>query len=100
MFKSLPGAAIQPPLSLIVDGRPVTAHRGDTLAMALLKAGVVPTRRTAVSNAPRAPMCLMGVCFDCLVEVDGRQVQSCMTEVREGMSVHLPHGAHNAEGQA
>ena len=43
---------------------------------------------------PRAPLCLMGVCFDCLVEVDGRQnVQSCMVEVRDGMQVRLPHGA-------
>jgi NADH dehydrogenase/NADH:ubiquinone oxidoreductase subunit G len=41
---------------------------------------------------------MMGVCFDCLVEVDGRQnVQSCMVEVSDGMQVSLPAGARRAE---
>ena len=91
---------MQPLLTLNVDGRAISARRGDTLAIALLNAGVVPTRRTPVSGAPRAPLCLMGVCFDCLVEVDGRQVQSCMTEVRHDMHVHLPTGARSAEGES
>ena len=43
-------------------------------------------------------MCLMGVCFDCLVEVDGRpNVQACMVTVREGMRVRLQHGARGLE---
>jgi NADH dehydrogenase/NADH:ubiquinone oxidoreductase subunit G len=43
----------------------------------------------------------MGVCFDCLVEVDGQQnVQSCMLEVKEGMKVLLQHGARHMEGLA
>ncbi|MEZ5620583.1 MAG: (2Fe-2S)-binding protein [Burkholderiaceae bacterium] len=48
------------------------------------------------SRAPRAPMCLMGVCFDCLVEIDGRpNVQACMVEVREGMRVHASKARGN-----
>ena len=53
------------------------------------------------TGEPRAPLCLMGVCFDCLVEVDGRQnVQSCMVDVREGMNVGLQHGARRVAGTA
>jgi hypothetical protein len=64
------------------------------LATALLNAGVVPFRRTVVSGSARAPLCLMGVCFDCLAEVDGQQnVQSCMVQVQAGMRVQLSEGA-------
>jgi NADH dehydrogenase/NADH:ubiquinone oxidoreductase subunit G len=41
----------------------------------------------------------MGVCFDCLVEVDGTpNVQACMVAVRDGMRVRLQHGARRFEG--
>jgi predicted molibdopterin-dependent oxidoreductase YjgC len=80
--------------SLQVEGRPIQAREGESLAAALLVAGVVPFRSTPVSGAPRAPLCMMGVCFECLVHVDGQQnVQSCAVEVREGMEVRLPVGA-------
>lgn len=103
MFKpvDLPAAEQQKAVRIRVEGREVQAREGQTLAMALLGAGVVPFRRTAVSGAPRTPLCLMGVCFDCLVEVDGSQnVQSCLVEVREGMQVRLPSGARRAGGAA
>lgn len=81
-------------IQIRVEGRPVTASEGQTLAVALLNAGVVPFRRTPVSGQARAPLCLTGVCFDCLVEVDGApNVQSCMVEVREGMQIRLHAGA-------
>jgi predicted molibdopterin-dependent oxidoreductase YjgC len=45
-------------------------------------------RASPVSGAPRAPYCLMGVCFECLVEVDGvRDRQACLTTIRDGMRV-------------
>jgi D-hydroxyproline dehydrogenase subunit gamma len=96
MFKSIVNRG-GPDVTLHVDGRPVRAHSGETVAMALLHAGVVPFRHTPVGGQPRAPMCLMGVCFDCLVEIDGQQnVQSCMVEVRDGMTVRAQHGAREA----
>ncbi|CAN7599225.1 (2Fe-2S)-binding protein [Polaromonas sp. LjRoot131] len=103
MFKpiNLPAAEQQKTVLIRVEDREVHVSEGQTLAMALLGAGVVPFRRTAVSGAPRTPLCLMGVCFDCLVEVDGSQnVQSCLVEVREGMQVRLPSGARRAGGSA
>lgn len=103
MFKpiDLPAAEQKKTVLIRVEGREVHAYEGQTLAMALLGAGVVPFRRTPVSGAPRTPLCLMGVCFDCLVGLDDSQnVQSCLVEVREGMEVWLPQGARSAGGSA
>ena len=101
MFRPIANTLERRAVTLQVQGRPITAREGDTLAIALLNAGVTPFRQTPVSAQPRAPMCLMGVCFDCLVEVDGRQnVQSCMVEVSDGMQVRLPTGARRAEDAA
>lgn len=84
-------------LEIFVDGRAVQARAGESVAIALLNAGVVPFRRTPVSGQARAPLCLMGVCFECLVVVDGtHNVQSCMVEVRQGMKVELLTGARPA----
>lgn len=97
MFRPIDTPLARARVTLHVQGRAVTARAGDTLAMALLNAGVVPFRQTPVSGQPRAPLCLMGACFDCLVEVDGQQnVQSCMVEVCDGMQVRLPTGARRA----
>ena len=96
MFRTmpLPTSEQRRVVEIFVEGRSVRAREGDTLATALLNAEVVPFRRTPVSGQPRAPLCLMGVCFDCLVEVDGAQnVQACMVQVCAGMQVRLPAGA-------
>lgn len=101
MFKHIEGRAPRSTVQLLVDGRPITADAGDTLAMALLQAGVDVFRTTPVSGQPRAPLCLMGVCFDCLVQVDGRpNVQACQVRVRPGMQVRLQQGARAAEPDA
>jgi D-hydroxyproline dehydrogenase subunit gamma len=97
-WRRIDGGSDAAPVSLQVEGRPVQARVGDTVALALLQAGVSTFRETPVSGAPRAPLCLMGVCFDCLVEVDGRaNVQACMTPVADGMAVRLQHGARRLE---
>lgn len=82
------------PVRLTWEGEEIHAAPGDTLAAALLAAGVDVFRATPVSAAPRAPFCMMGACFECLVNVDGRPaVQACMTEVRDGMAVRRQLGA-------
>lgn len=76
------------------EGRPLPARPGDTVAAALLAAGHWRFRTTAVSGAARGPFCMMGVCFDCLVEIDGvANRQACMIEVRDGMQVRRQSGA-------
>lgn len=85
MFRSL--NAIDARLTIIVDGRAVDAVPGETLAACLVRHGLVPTRLT-LQGSPRAPYCLMGACFECTVETDGRSnVQACLTQVRDGMIV-------------
>jgi predicted molibdopterin-dependent oxidoreductase YjgC len=97
MFKPLHTDKPLAVVNLTIEGRSVRARAGENLALTLLHAGFRHTRLTPVSSSPRAPLCLMGVCFECLVEVDGRQnLQACMLEAREGMSVRLQHGARRA----
>ena len=80
-------------VGITVDGRLVTAREGDTVAAAMLASGVEAFRTTAVSGAPRAPWCMAGACFDCLVEIDGvGSRQACMVEVRDGMAVVTQRG--------
>ena len=76
------------------DGLPVTASAGDSVAAALLAAGVRACRTTPVSGAPRGPYCMMGVCFECLVRIDGMDNrQGCLVTVQEGMRVESQRGS-------
>jgi predicted molibdopterin-dependent oxidoreductase YjgC len=93
MFARLPdlaGAGVP----VTIDGAPFMARAGDTVAAALLAAGLRACRTTPLSNAPRAPFCMMGACFECLVEVDGRaNQQACLVLVAPGMRVETQQGA-------
>ncbi len=72
---------------MTVDGAPVSGFEGETVAATLLAAGHVQFC-WAGGGAPRGPFCGMGVCHDCLVEIDGQPSQrACMTKVRDGMKV-------------
>jgi predicted molibdopterin-dependent oxidoreductase YjgC len=76
------------PWTLFADGLPLRAREGDSVATALLAAGIHVTRRTAVSGAARGPWCMMGACFECVAIVDGRRsVRTCMTPARDGLRV-------------
>ena len=76
------------PWTMMVDGLPVRAREGDSVAAALLASGANVTRRSPVSGAQRGPWCMMGACFDCVAVVDGeRGVRTCMTSVRNGMRI-------------
>lgn len=70
------------------EGRDVEARAGETIAAALIASGETTTRSSVVSGAPRGPFCMMGVCFECLVEIDGvPNRQACMIAVEPGMQV-------------
>jgi hypothetical protein len=76
------------------EGRTIEARAGDSVAAALLAAGELAFRETPVTGALRAPWCMMGVCFDCLVEIDGiAGRQACMIAAAEGMRVRRQRGA-------
>lgn len=81
-------------VTLFFEGRPVKARAGETVASALLRAGVRAFRRTPESGAPRLPFCMIGHCFECLTEIDGApNRQACLTLVAEGMKVRFQDGA-------
>ncbi|MDP1751743.1 MAG: (2Fe-2S)-binding protein [Reyranella sp.] len=95
MYKRLAEAGT--PVAITVDGKPISARAGDTVAAALIAAGIDHCRTTPVSGAPRAPYCLMGVCFECLVTVDGvGSRQGCLMPVRDGMTVETQTGKREA----
>ncbi|MCP5367163.1 MAG: (2Fe-2S)-binding protein [Hyphomicrobiales bacterium] len=79
---------------IFVDGAPTEVPAGETVAAALLAGDDVHCRTSSVSGEKRAPHCLIGVCFECLVEVDGQpNRQACMTRVADGMKVRRQQGA-------
>ena len=82
------------PVTIWLDGERIEARAGESVAAALLAAGTRDFRTTPVSGAARGPWCMIGACFDCLVEIDGdASVQACMTPVREGMRIARQAGA-------
>lgn len=93
-----PELARGPRVTVRVDGRPVTAHVGETVAAVLLAEGSAATRATE-SGAPRGVFCGMGVCFDCLIVIDGvPNTRACMTWVRDGMDIRRQDGLVAARG--
>jgi len=76
------------PVTIHLDGAPITARRGETVAAVILRQIETWTRQSPISGERRAPYCMMGVCFECLAEVDGQgSTQTCLTIVHEGMQV-------------
>lgn len=72
------------------DGRTVPAHPGETIASALLAAGIRHLRTTRVHGRPRGLFCGIGSCFDCLVTVDGRPSQrACLTPAAPDLEVEV-----------
>ena len=86
--------------SFSFDGRPVSYVDGQTVGAALWADGVRSWRRTRFAGRPRGLFCGIGVCFDCLVEVDGRPDQrACLVPARAGAVVRTQEGAGRADQQ-
>lgn len=77
-----------PEINLSLDGTPLTARAGQTVGAAMTEAGITSWRTTRKNGRPRGLFCGIGVCFDCLVTVDGVANQrACITPVRDGMAL-------------
>jgi hypothetical protein len=77
-----PGAGT--PISIVVDGVPTAGIAGQTIAGLLLGDGRLAWR-TARSGRPRGAFCGIGVCYDCLVAVNGlRDVRACQRRATDG----------------
>lgn len=97
MYRRLPDAG-GVTVAVTINGKPFGAPAGTSVAAAVLLAGETVTRTTPVSSAPRAPYCMMGVCFECLVEIDGvPNQQACLIPVAEGMRINRQSGAVEAK---
>ena len=76
------------PFEFLVDGKRVRAYPGETVAAALLAAGRRRTRGTTRCGEPRGVYCGMGVCFECIMVVDGRpNVRACTTLAAPSMRI-------------
>lgn len=95
MFKKPPEGAED--VLVEVEGRPVRVPAGSSAAAAALLAGLPSTRTSPATGEPRAPYCMMGVCFECLMVVDDLpSQQACMVTVRPGMRIRRQEGAREA----
>lgn len=80
------------PVTITVDGEPVTGINGQSIAGIVMACDQLELRRTASGDRPRGVFCGIGVCFDCLVEVNGVQdVRACQRKAREGDAVNTRH---------
>ena len=87
MFRQMAGVTAEQ-VEISLDGERLAVPAGVSLAAAMLIRGAVPMRASIVAGAPRAPYCMIGHCYECLVEVDGEPgVHACLTMVRPGMVV-------------
>lgn len=73
-------------ICLHVDGQAVDVPAGSNVAAAVAR--VAPHFRRSCGGQPRAPLCGMGICFECRVAIDGiGQLRACTTAARDGMQV-------------
>lgn len=88
-----------PPWTVTFDGREIPALPGQTVAAALWSAGITAWRTTRRGGEPRGVFCGIGVCFDCLVEVNGRPNQrACLVPAAPGDEIRTQDGSgHDGE---
>lgn len=74
-------------VTIRINGRPLTVPEGTTVAAALWNAGE-PTLRRSLGGEARGLLCVMGVCFECRVRIDGVPYRrACLEEVQEQMEI-------------
>lgn len=81
-------------VSILVNGKAVEAHEGESVLTALIAVDVLIMSRDSFGRA-RTPFCNMGVCFDCMIDVEdaagvAARVRACLTPVRAGLRVTVP----------
>ena len=82
------GKRAERPVRITVDGESVEGLEGQSIAGVLLGSGRISWRETAVAGKPRGLFCGIGVCFDCLVTVDGvPDVRACQRRACDGDEV-------------
>jgi sarcosine oxidase subunit alpha len=79
-------------VTIVVDGEEHRVPADTTVAVALLGLGVRAFRRS-IRGEPRAPLCGMGICYECRVDIDGvADRRACLVPVVEGLLVRTAAG--------
>ena len=87
MFRSIASEACKQ-VEISINGQRVAVPAGISVWAAMALSDQTTTRIAPVSQQPRSAYCAMGVCFECLVEIDGMpNRQACLTSVHAGMRV-------------
>lgn len=80
-------------VTIMVDGQPLRARKGEMILAALLADGRIINRYTAKRHEPRGLFCGIGQCTDCMMVVNGIPgIRTCITPVEEGMTVETQQG--------
>ncbi len=92
MFKQLPDIEREM-IQVFLNGEAVMVPKGMSVAATALSHNLSFTRTMPISANKRAPFCMMGVCYDCLMVVNGKPNQrACATYVEEGMRIETQEG--------
>jgi len=83
------GAPSTASVEIIFNGEKVQLPVAASVAAALLAGGIKRFRRSPVSGQGRAPYCMMGVCFECLLKIDGvPDRRACLVPLTPQMNIH------------
>jgi predicted molibdopterin-dependent oxidoreductase YjgC len=83
------------PLPVTIDGQPVEAYAGETVAAVLMVSGHFAFQQHETTGLPASLFCGMGVCFNCLVTIDGvPNLRACVTPVTAGMIIETGEARH------
>ena len=99
MFKQQEGQNSSELVTVTLDGEKREIPAGLSVAAALFSVGEIISRISPSSQKPCSPHCLMGVCYECLMEIDGVQRQACVVEVKEGLVINRRLNETEGEGQ-
>lgn len=93
MFKKLDVIDDRKTVGITIDGQDVLCREGDTVAAVVMLHAARPYRQSILSGSGRAPFCMMGICFECLVEINGvPSQQGCLRSVEPGMRIRRQVG--------
>jgi predicted molibdopterin-dependent oxidoreductase YjgC len=77
-------------IKIKINGKETSARQGDTVLASLVASGYKIFRKSRKLHENRGPLCAMGVCYECLVTIDGEPNQrACMTEVKDKMMISI-----------
>lgn len=97
MFSSLRSTPSKT-VTVTVNNQTVTAPEGQSVWATMALAGEVTTRKAPLSGEDRSAFCAMGVCFECLVQIDGTpNQQACLRRVSEGMNIQSQDITENSQ---